>query len=279
MEYIVFDLEFNQGFDKENNKTFSNEQCPFEIIQIGAIKLDANFNIIDKFSSFVKPNIYKTIHPFVGKMTHITLDKVKDAPSFSNVYKEFRKFISSKSSIMCVWGSGDLKELYRNINYYSLPSKGLPQLYINVQQYASSYFNNPTGQSIGLQNAIQILQLEQDKAYHDALNDAYYTALVLKNIYDENIVADTYVYTPVKSNRTRSKSVKKKVNYLSLFEEFKKILGRDLTSDDKKLIDLAYKMGKTNQFLIDDIPDPTPKASPKSSKKKSKHGFKYKKRR
>ncbi|MCG4734699.1 exonuclease, partial [Casaltella massiliensis] len=82
--------------------------------------------------------------------------------------------------------------LYRNINYYSLPSKGLPQLYINVQQYASSYFNNPTGQSIGLQNAIQILQLEQDKAYHDALNDAYYTALVLKNIYDENIVADTY---------------------------------------------------------------------------------------
>ena len=279
MEYIVFDLEFNQGFDKENNKTYSDEKCPFEIIQIGAIKLDANFNIIDKFSSFVKPNIYKDIHPFVGKMTHITLDKVKNAPSFNAVYKDFKKFISSKSNIMCVWGAGDLKELYRNINYYSLPSKGLPQLYINVQQYASSYFNNPTGQSIGLQNAIQILQLEQDKAYHDALNDAYYTALVLKNIYDENIVADTYVYTPVKSNRARSKSVKKKVNYLALFEEFKKILGRDLTSDDKKLIDLAYKMGKTNQFLIDDIQAPTPKASPKSSKKKSKHGFKYKKRR
>ena len=279
MEYIVFDLEFNQGFDKENNKTFSNEQCPFEIIQIGAIKLDANFNIIDKFSSFVKPNIYKDIHPFVGKMTHITLGKVKDAPSFSSVYRDFRKFISSKSSILCVWGSGDLKELYRNLNFYSLPSKGLPQSYINVQQYASSYFNNPTGQSIGLQNAIQILELEQDKAYHDALNDAYYTALVFKNIYDENIVTDTYVYTPVKPNRTRSKSTKKKVNYHALFEEFKKILGRDLTSDDKKLIDLSYKMGKTNQFLIDDIPQANPQTSTKSNNKKSKHGFKYKKRR
>lgn len=279
MEYIVFDLEFNQGFDKENNKTFSNEQCPFEIIQIGAIKLDANFNIIDKFSSFVKPNIYKDIHPFVGKMTHITLNKVKDAPSFSSVYRDFRKFISSKSSILCVWGAGDLKELYRNLNYYSLPSKGLPQSYINVQQYASSYFNNPTGQSIGLQNAIQILELEQDKAYHDALNDAYYTALVFKNIYDENIVTDTYVYTPVKPNRTRSKSPKKKVNYHALFEEFKKILGRDLTSDDKKLIDLSYKMGKTNQFLIDDIPEANPKTSTKYNNKKSKYGFKYKKRR
>jgi inhibitor of KinA sporulation pathway (predicted exonuclease) len=281
MEYIVFDLEFNQGFNKENNKTYSDERCPFEIIQIGAIKLDANFNIIDKFSSFVKPNIYKDIHPFVGKMTHITLDMVKDAPSFTSVYKDFKKFISSKSSIMCVWGSGDLKELYRNITYYSLPAKGLPKLYINVQQYASSYFKNPTGQSIGLQNAIQILELQENKAYHDALNDAYYTALVLKNIYSEDIVADTYVYTPVKPNRTRSRSAKKKVDYNSLFEEFKKILGRDLTSDDKKLIDLAYKMGKTNQFLVDEISEPIAKTSSsnKSTKCKFKNGFKHKKRR
>ena len=279
MEYIVFDLEFNQGFDRENNKTFSNEQWPFEIIQIGAVKLDSNFKIIDKFNSFIRPNIYKEIHPFVGKMTHITYDMVKDAPAFSSVYMDFLKFISSKSNIMCVWGSGDLRELYRNINYYSLPSKGLPKLYINVQQYASTYFNNPTGQSIGLQNAIQILQLEQNKAYHDALNDAYYTALVFKNIYDDNIVADTYIYNPIKTNRTRSKISKKKVDYNSLFEEFKNILGRDLTSEDKMLIDLAYKMGKSNQFLIDDIPTVISKSSHKPSKKKSKHSFKYKKRR
>ncbi|EGT3930605.1 exonuclease, partial [Clostridioides difficile] len=32
MEYIIFDLEFNQGFDKKLNKTVSNEKCPFEII-------------------------------------------------------------------------------------------------------------------------------------------------------------------------------------------------------------------------------------------------------
>ncbi|CEN22621.1 3'-5' exonuclease [Paraclostridium sordellii] len=279
MEYIVFDFEFNQGFDKENNKTFSDEKCPFEIIQIGAIKLDSNFNIIDRFNSFVKPNIYKDIHPFVGKMTHITIDKVIDAPSFSSVYKDFKKFISNKSNIMCVWGSGDLKELYRNINYYSLPTKGLPKLYINVQQYASVYFNNPTGQSIGLQNAVQMLQLEQDKAYHDALNDAYYTSLVLKNIYNENVAPDTYIYTPVKPNRTRSKTSKKKVDYASLFEEFKKILDRDLTSDDRKIIDLAYKMGKTNQFLIDDIIETTNKSKKKCSKSKPRNGLKYKKRR
>ena len=175
MEYVVFDLEFNQGFDKTLNKTVSNEKCPFEIIQIGAIKLDSHFNIIGTFNSYVKPQIYKSIHPFVGKMTGIKSEDVIDAPPFHQVYKEFKKFVSTKkNTVLCVWGTGDLKELFRNITYYDLPYKTLSKSYINVQHYASMYFNNPAGKSIGLQNAIQILNLNQDKSYHNALNDAYY---------------------------------------------------------------------------------------------------------
>ena len=45
--------------------------------------------------------------------------------------------------------------------------------------------------------------------------------------------------------------IKKQINYDKLFAEFAKILQRDLTKEDKKIIDLAYKMGKTNQFLTE----------------------------
>ena len=250
MEYVVFDLEFNQGFDKTLNKTVSNEKCPFEIIQIGAIKLDSHFNIIDTFNSYVKPQLYKSIHPFVGKMTGIKLDDVKDAPTFSQVYKNFKKFISSKkNTVLCVWGTGDLKELFRNITYYDLPHKTLTKSYINVQLYASMYFNNPTGKSVGLQNAIQMLNINQDKSYHNALNDAYYTAQVFIRIYGPHIVPDVYIYNIVKSSSRKTNS-KKQINYDKLFYEFTKILQRDLTKEEKKIIDLAYKMGKTNQFLI-----------------------------
>lgn len=248
MEYIVFDLEFNQGFDRELNKTVSNERCPFEIIQIGAIKLDSHFNIIDTFNSYVKPEIYKSIHPFVGRMTSITYNDVKDAPSFASVYKDFRKFISGKDPILCVWGTGDLKELYRNINFYGLPSKSLPKEYINIQKYASEYFNNPSGKSIGLQNAISILGIEEGKSYHNALNDAYYTAQVFMRINSPSVVPDIYIYTTLKPNSVK-RNPKKDINYDKLFAEFNKILGRDLTRDEKKIIDLAYKMGKTGQFL------------------------------
>ena len=250
MEYIVFDLEFNQGFDKTLNKTVSNERCPFEIIQIGAIKLDSNFNMIDTFNKYVKPEIYKDIHPFIQDMTGITKSDVKDASNFPQVYKEFKKFISSKKSVLCVWGTSDLKELYRNVNYYNLPSKTLPKSYINIQEYASKYFKNPTGKSIGLQNAISILGIEQNRSYHDALNDAYYTTQVFIKINNPDIVPDVYIYTPVKPSQSKHK-IKKEIDYEKLFKEFEKILERQLTKEDKKIIDLAYKMGKTNQFIIE----------------------------
>ena len=188
MEYVVFDLEFNQGFDKTLNKTVSNERCPFEIIQIGAIKLDSHF----------------------------------------------KKFVSTKkNTVLCVWGTGDLKELFRNITYYDLPYKTLTKSYINIQHYASRYFNNPAGKSIGLQNAIQILNLDQDKSYHNALNDAYYTAQVFIRIYNPSIVPDVYMYTTVKPSSAK-KNIKKQINYDKLFAEFAKILQRDLTKEDKK---------------------------------------------
>ena len=55
---IVFDLEWNQccgGRDMENPR------MPFEIIEIGAVKLDKKFNIIDTYSSIIKPKLYKKL--------------------------------------------------------------------------------------------------------------------------------------------------------------------------------------------------------------------------
>ena len=43
MNYIVFDLEWNQSPD---GKKFENARLPFEIIEIGAVKLDKDKNII-----------------------------------------------------------------------------------------------------------------------------------------------------------------------------------------------------------------------------------------
>ena len=248
MEYIVFDLEFNQGFDKKLNKTVSDEKCPFEILQIGAVKLDADLNIIDTFNTFVKPNIYKEIHPFIKKMTNIIHEDVKDAPNFPQAFNNFKEFMNNDKNILCVWGNGDLKELYRNIKYYNLSTENLSNTYINVQHHASIYFNNPTGKSIGLQNAITLLQLNQDKSYHNALNDAYYTSLVFKNIFNDKIETKKYTFD---NDSKKNPPTKRKVNYDNIFSEFKKILNIDLNKEEKKIIHLAYKMGRKSKSSKD----------------------------
>ena len=46
MNYIVLDLEWNQS---AKGKKYTLPGMPFEIIQMGAVKLDNKFDVIDEF--------------------------------------------------------------------------------------------------------------------------------------------------------------------------------------------------------------------------------------
>lgn len=189
MHYIVLDLEFNQAFDFEKNKTINIiPSCRFEIIQIGAVKLDKNFNIIDKLNLYIKPNLYKEIHPYVKKITGITKDFLEDKPSFIDIVPVFKNFIENEDDcIFCVWGSSDLRALYRNLAYYKVLTKDLILKYIDVQSIATSYLNFSKGGAVGLKSAIEILELPIEEDFHNALNDAIYTAEILKIVKSNNL--------------------------------------------------------------------------------------------
>ena len=52
MDYIVFDLEWNQSY---GSREYEESRMPFEIIEIGAVGLDKKFNLMDQYSSIIKP--------------------------------------------------------------------------------------------------------------------------------------------------------------------------------------------------------------------------------
>ena len=59
MNYIVFDLEWNQcpyGKERENKK------IPFEIIEIGAVKLNEERKEIERFQQVIRPTVYHRLH-------------------------------------------------------------------------------------------------------------------------------------------------------------------------------------------------------------------------
>ena len=56
MEYIVVDFEWNQS---SYGKGTGKKNLPFEIIEIGAVKLDEDRHIIDTFEAVIHPKFIK----------------------------------------------------------------------------------------------------------------------------------------------------------------------------------------------------------------------------
>lgn len=246
MNYIVFDLEFNQDYNltQEERNTLALK-CPFEVIQIGAVKLDENLNTLGEFNRLVRPVIYTNLNPYVKKMTDITMRALNNADTFDIVYKDFVDFIGSDNSIFCVWGAADMKELFRNIQYHKLDWSLIPKDYLDIQKHASRGFNTTKGTNIGLSNAVELLNIPLKDKFHDAFSDAYYTAEVFKNIDRDGLRIN--IYDP-HSIINRPKAVKQQVNFNKMYKQFEKMYKREMSSEEKSIIRLAYMMGKTNQF-------------------------------
>lgn len=70
MNYIVFDLEWNQS---PGGKRWSNSRLPFEIIEIGAVKLNEKKEIVDSFQRLIKPQVYNWIHDSIHEVIHMII--------------------------------------------------------------------------------------------------------------------------------------------------------------------------------------------------------------
>lgn len=244
MNYIVFDLEFNQKYALENNIP---SPISFEIIQIGALKLNDKLNVISTFNTFVKPTVYTEIHPYIVNLTKITTEKVSLSKPFPNIYKDFINFIGDDDTTFCTWGTADIKELNRNIEFHKLDSNVIPKKFIDVQKIASIHTKASKGIRIGLSNAIEVFNIPLNGVFHDAFNDAYYTSEIFKKLYSSDLKPSLYNN---KSDNKRTVETKKIIDTDSLIAQFEKMYNREMTYEEKTMIKLAYIMGKTNQFLI-----------------------------
>lgn len=247
MNYIIYDLEFNQKSPDSLNIETTNSYLPFEIIQIGALKLSENFEIVSKFNTLIKPTVHKTINPFIESLTGINDSKVSSCKSFLQVYEDFIRFIGDNEIVLCVWGTVDIKELLRNIEFHKLSTLSNPIFYIDVQYYASKYFKVPKGTRIGLKNAVEILNISENDKFHDAFNDAYYTSEVFKTIYDGTTIPKIYLLEP---STIRDYKPKEIVDAQALIKQFEKMYNREMSVEEEAIIKLAYFMGKTKQFII-----------------------------
>ncbi len=177
MNYIVFDLEWNQS----TNYAEARPSLPFEIIEIGAVKLDAQRNEIGRFDRFVRPKIYRRMNPMTKKVTHLDVKNMKNEALFPEVMKDFLEFCGD-DFIFCTWGESDLWELQRNMRYFHVDNPfPQPLLFYDVQKLYSLLYDDGRSR-LGLQAAIEERGMAEEEAFHLAISDALYTARLLQGM-------------------------------------------------------------------------------------------------
>lgn len=177
MNFIVFDLEWNQS---PNGKEDSVENLPFEIIEIGAVKLSREFKPLGEFHKLIKPHVYKKMHFKISEVTHMDMEELyEEGQSFPKVMAEFQEWCGKEDFYFCTWGSMDLTELQRNMAYHGLLIPfGRPLMYYDIQKlYCLQYGDGKNRISLDL--AVQLQGIGEQRPFHRALDDAYYTGRIL----------------------------------------------------------------------------------------------------
>ena len=177
MNYIVFDLEFNQPSSKEKLVLEPFPFC-FEIIQIGAVKMDEKFKIQATIDIQVIPFYYKRIGNAVRNRIEIYIQSFQQLMTFSEAYKRFIDFCG-KEYCMFTWGTTDIDILNKNAIIHGLQPSN-PVMCFDVQKLFSEYIGTDKRQ-ISLRDAVEKMHLERYVA-HNAFNDAYSTAEILSKI-------------------------------------------------------------------------------------------------
>lgn len=177
MNYIVLDLEWNQS--SENEETVKD--LNFEIIEIGAVRLDEQMVMVSEFSRLVKPQVYRELHRITSKLIHMQMQELEHGEPFPEVVTDFLSWCG-EDYIFCTWGPLDLAELQSNMRYYGLEplSKG-PIRFLDIQKLFSIAYEDSKSRRT-LEYAVDFLKIEKDIPFHRAFSDAYYAGKVLTGI-------------------------------------------------------------------------------------------------
>lgn len=176
MSYIVMDMEWNQAMSAKSsifNKLPIHLQG--EIIQIGAVKLTGDMQPGEEFQIDIRPEYFKKMHYKVKKLTGFDTERLSNGVSFHDAMKKFRTWCGDGCTFL-TWGYDDKGIMEQNIIIHDL-EWGWIDSWVNLQLI----FNQQTGgnkNQKALSKAMEHFGIEQTRVAHDALGDAYNTALV-----------------------------------------------------------------------------------------------------
>jgi len=235
------DLEWNQNpYENEGE----DSGLMFEIVEIGAYKLNEKYEIVDSFQCVISPHIYTELSPYIKKIVPVTEDELNKGIDFSVAIKAFFKWCGS-DTVFCTWGSMDLTELQRNISFYNLENPfPKPLIFYDIQKlFSIKYSDGKT--RISLEHAVDFLNISKDIPFHRAKADTYYTVKVMQSI-DMDSLKKNYSIDLFNNPKNRKEEI------YAVFDNYSKFVSREFESKEDAMHDnvvTATKCFKCNKKL------------------------------
>lgn len=208
MDYIILDIEFN-------GRKFASD-LPMEVIEIGAVRLDASLNEVDEFSALIKPVYFSKLNAFIKKKTGIPQEDIDEAAGFRKVITDFLAWLGRSEELLLVtWGGEDLKRIVFDTRMHKLD---------DAYWMAAHYFDLLKGftrfkkvtNDVSVEAALVDLNIVAEGTAHRALDDAKMTAEVFRSIFTELDFERKQQYVDMYTNAKERRLIKTAVKTIHM---------------------------------------------------------------
>ena len=177
MDYIVLDMEWNQPWPgSPSARKVLPVQIRGEILQIGAVRVTEDRQVADEFQVLIRPKYYKRLNRRVSKLTGIKDAQLREqGVPMEDAIAAFREWCG-KDVTFLTWGFDDITILRENLRLYGLDENWVSRWY-NAQMIFNAQTDGSNAQK-ALKTAMEMFEIEASRPAHDALGDAYHTALI-----------------------------------------------------------------------------------------------------
>lgn len=189
MHYVIMDLEWNNSYNKKL-KSFFNE-----IIEIGAVMIDEDLEVVDTFSVLIKSQLSTKLSGRVKNLTHISNEDMYGGISIHKAISDFSKWVEGKDCVFMSWGNGDIRVMIDNLRFFC-DIDGIPFIakYADLQKYCQTQLKLSNSQQIGLSAAATLFGIDvSEYSTHRALDDSLLSWRCFKKCFDSDALSD-YIF-------------------------------------------------------------------------------------
>ena len=181
MNLIVFDLEWNIGYQP---KTFLYHGTELtlrgEIIQIGAARINERGDVLDTFEVNLRPRIFRKLQHHIAKVTGLSQGDLDAGMPMKEGLEKFLAWAGPDAEL-AEWGLDDVPVLKQNLFLVGLDERW-PERWYDLQRIFLQTYPRKEGEGMTLESVVDRLGIPKEEPFHNALDDALYTAKICRKL-------------------------------------------------------------------------------------------------